>query len=141
MANEIKSINGRKVCDEKAREDIASIVIPSKLSELTNDSGFITADDIPSSSEVPATDAEIEEIYNQYKDTCAGYESFIVGYTQTVSCDQYIYVYVASTTNATTGDYVENTFVLSKEDGTFKVDGKTDGAKAYLQQAPTKMAQ
>ena len=32
-------------------------------------------------------------------------------------------------------------FVLSKEDGTFKVDGKTDGAKAYLQQAPTKMAQ
>ena len=40
-----------------------------------------------------------------------------------------------------TGDYVENTFVLSKEDGTFKVDGKTDGAKAYLQQAPTKMAQ
>ena len=87
------------------------------------------------------TDAEIEEIYNQYKDTCAGYESFIVGYTQTVSCDQYIYVYIASTTNATTGDYVENTFVLSKEDGTFKVDGKTDGAKAYLQQAPTKMAQ
>ena len=65
MANEIKSINGRKVCDEKAREDIASIVIPSKLSELTNDSGFITADDIPSSSsEVPATDAEIEEMLN-----------------------------------------------------------------------------
>ena len=87
------------------------------------------------------TDAEIEEIYNQYKDTCAGYESFIVGYTQTVSCDQYIYVYIASTINATTNDYVENTFVLSKEDGTFKVDGKTDGAKAYLQQAPTKMAQ
>ena len=85
MANEIKSINGRKVCDEKAREDIASIVIPSKLSELTNDSGFltaddinvptktseltndsgfITADDIPSSSEIPATDAEIEEMLN-----------------------------------------------------------------------------
>ena len=84
---------------------------------------------------------EIEEIYNQYKDTCAGYESFIVGYTQTVSCDQYIYVYIASTINTTTSDYVENTFVLSKEDGTFKVDGKTDGAKAYLQQAPTKMAQ
>ena len=64
MANEIKSINGRKVCDEKAREYIASIVIPSKLSELTNDSGFITADDIPSSSEIPATDAEIEEMLN-----------------------------------------------------------------------------
>ena len=64
MANEIKSINGRKVCDEKAREDIASIVIPSKLSELTNDSGFITADDIPSSSEIPATDEEIEEMLN-----------------------------------------------------------------------------
>ena len=63
MANEIKSINGRKVCDEKAREDIASIVIPSKLSELTNDSGFITADDIPS-SENPATDTEIEEMLN-----------------------------------------------------------------------------
>ena len=63
MANEIKSINGRKVCDEKAREDIASIVIPSKLSELTNDSGFLTADDIPS-SEIPATDAEIEEMLN-----------------------------------------------------------------------------
>ena len=47
MANEIKSINGRKVCDEKAREDIASIAIPSKLSELTNDSGFITNSDIP----------------------------------------------------------------------------------------------
>ncbi len=62
------------------------------------------------------TDAEIEEIYNQYKDTCAGYESFIVGYTQTVSCDQYIYVYIASTINTTTSDYVENTFVLSKED-------------------------
>lgn len=64
MANEIKSINGRKVCDEKARGDIANIVIPSKLSELTNDSGFITANDIPSSSEVPATDAEIEEMLN-----------------------------------------------------------------------------
>lgn len=85
MANEIKSINGRKVCDEKAREDIASIVIPTnvseltndagfitaldvnvptKTSELTNDSGFITADDIPSSSEIPATDAEIEEMLN-----------------------------------------------------------------------------
>ena len=62
MANEIKSINGRKVCDEKARGDIASIVIPSKLSELTNDSGFITANDIP--SETPATDAEIEEMLN-----------------------------------------------------------------------------
>lgn len=63
MANEIKSVNGRKVCDEKARGDIASIVIPSKLSELTNDSGFITAADIPS-SETPATDAEIEEMLN-----------------------------------------------------------------------------
>lgn len=83
MANEIKSINGRKVCDEKAREDIASIAIPTNVSELTNDSGFITnsdiptnvseltndagfitADDIPSSSEIPATDAEIEEMLN-----------------------------------------------------------------------------
>lgn len=86
------------------------------------------------------TEDEIQEIYNQYKDTCAAYETFIPGYTNTVSCDKYIYVYIAATTNATTGDYVENTFVLTEENGTFKVDGKTDGAKAYLQQAPSKIA-
>ena len=57
MANEIKSINGRKVCDEKAREDIASIVIPSKLSELTNDSGFITNSDIPTNVSELTNDA------------------------------------------------------------------------------------
>ena len=40
--NEIKDINGYKLCDEKAREDIVNIVI----------------------SETPATDAEIEEMLN-----------------------------------------------------------------------------
>ena len=38
--------------------------VPTKTSDLTNDSGFITANDIPSSSEIPATDAEIEEMLN-----------------------------------------------------------------------------
>lgn len=40
--NEIKDINGYKLCDEKARQDIADIVVPTKTSELTNDSNFIT---------------------------------------------------------------------------------------------------
>ena len=57
MANEIKSINGRKVCDEKAREDIASIVIPTNVSELTNDSGFITNSDIPTNVSELTNDA------------------------------------------------------------------------------------
>lgn len=86
------------------------------------------------------TEDEIQEIYNQYKDTCSAFATFIPGYTNTVSCDKYIYVYIAATTNADTGDYVENTFVLTEENGAFKVDGKTDGAKAYLQQAPSKIA-
>ena len=40
--NEIKSINGRKLHDEKARQDIANISVPTKTSELTNDSSFAT---------------------------------------------------------------------------------------------------
>lgn len=83
------------------------------------------------------TDAEIKKIFNENKDTCATYQAFIPGYTTTVSCDKYIYVYIAATTNMETGDYVENTFVLSSDNGAFKLDMKSDGAKDWLLKAPT----
>ena len=35
--NELKSINGRNVCDQTARDNI-----PTKTSQLTNDSNFVT---------------------------------------------------------------------------------------------------
>ena len=39
---EIKSINGRTICDTEARNSIENLDIPTKTSELTNDSGFLT---------------------------------------------------------------------------------------------------
>ena len=44
---EIKSINGRTLCDTTARENYEKLDIPTKTSQLNNDSGFITLDDIP----------------------------------------------------------------------------------------------
>ncbi|MBQ9674135.1 MAG: zinc ribbon domain-containing protein [Ruminococcus sp.] len=75
---------------------------------------------------------DIKKYYDEYQAECAGYSSFVVGYTHTVSCGEFTYVYIAATTNLETGDYVENTFVLSA-DG--KLD-QSDGAKAWLAQAP-----
>jgi hypothetical protein len=84
------------------------------------------------------TEEEIKNIYDQYQSTCSSYGTFIVGITQTVSCDKYIYVYIAATTDLDTGDYVENTFVLGTDGSAFKLD-KSDGASAWLNQAPTKL--
>jgi hypothetical protein len=85
------------------------------------------------------TDEEIKNIYDQYQSTCASYSTFITGITQTVSCDKYIYVYIAATTDLDTYDYVENTFVLGTDGSAFKLD-KSDGATAWLNQAPTKLS-
>ncbi|MGN0476435.1 MAG: hypothetical protein ACI4HM_03755 [Ruminococcus sp.] len=86
------------------------------------------------------TNAEIKAIYDENQATCSAYTEFIPGYTQTVSCEKYIYVYIAATTDSTTGDYVENTFVLSSDGGAFKLDDKSDGAKDWLSKAPTKIS-
>lgn len=86
------------------------------------------------------TDAEIKEIYDANQATCASYTEFIPGYTNTVSCEKYIYVYIAATTDSVTGDYVENTFVLSSDGGAFKLDNKSDGAKDWLSKAPSKIS-
>ncbi|MGN0459635.1 MAG: hypothetical protein ACI4HL_01835 [Ruminococcus sp.] len=86
------------------------------------------------------TDAEIKAIYDENQATCASYTEFIPGYTQTVSCEKYIYVYIAATTDTTTGDYVENTFVLSSDGGAFKLDDKSDGGADWLSKAPTKIS-
>ena len=40
--NEIKSINGRNVCDQTARDTVNNITVPTKTSDLTNDNGFAT---------------------------------------------------------------------------------------------------
>ena len=40
--NEIKSINGRNVCDQTARDAVNNITVPTKTSDLTNDNGFAT---------------------------------------------------------------------------------------------------
>lgn len=85
------------------------------------------------------TDAEIQEIYNNNHAVAAGLAEFIPGYTQTISCEKYIYVYIAATTNSSTGDYVENTFVLSSDGGAFKLD-KSQAATEWLAKAPTKLS-
>ncbi len=85
------------------------------------------------------TDAEIQEIYNNNHAVAAGLAEFIPGYTQTISCEKYIYVYIAATTNSSTGDYVENTFVLSSDGGAFKLD-KSQAATEWLTKAPTKLS-
>ncbi|MDD6645779.1 MAG: hypothetical protein PUE67_06960 [Oscillospiraceae bacterium] len=86
------------------------------------------------------TDDEIKAIYDQNQATCASYTAFIPGYTQTVSCEKYIYVYIAATTDLTTGNYVENTFVLSSDGGAFKLDDKSSGGADWLVKAPTKLS-
>ena len=86
------------------------------------------------------TDDEIKAIYDQNQATCASYTAFVPGYTQTVSCEKYIYVYIAATTDLTTGDYVENTFVLSSDGGAFKLDDKSSGGADWLAKAPTKIS-
>ena len=86
------------------------------------------------------TDDEIKAIYDQNQATCASYTAFIPGYTQTVSCEKYIYVYIAATTDLTTGNYVENTFVLSSDGGAFKLDDKSSGGADWLAKAPTKIS-
>ena len=40
--NEIKSINGRNVCDQTARDAVNNITVPTKTSDLTNDNGYAT---------------------------------------------------------------------------------------------------
>ena len=86
------------------------------------------------------TDDEIKAIYDQNQATCASYTVFIPGYTMTVSCEKYIYVYIAATTDLTTGNYVENTFVLSSDGGAFKLDDKSSGGADWLAKAPTKIS-
>lgn len=84
------------------------------------------------------SEEEIQSLYDQYHNQCAEYSTFIPGITNTVSCDKYIYAYVAATTNIETSDYVENTFVLSSDNGAFKLD-KSDGANAFMAEAPNKI--
>jgi len=85
MSNYIKSLNGYLFKDEEARNavaalegaipskvsdlnndsgfitanDIPEVAVPTKTSELTNDSGFITADDIPAAAEVPTKTSDL----------------------------------------------------------------------------------
>ena len=40
--SEMKTLNGYEVVDAKARADIKGITVPTKTSDLTNDSGFLT---------------------------------------------------------------------------------------------------
>ena len=40
---EMKTLNGYEIVDAKAREDISKITVPTKTSQLTNNSGFITS--------------------------------------------------------------------------------------------------
>ena len=39
---EMKTLNGYEIVDEKARSDIKGIAVPTKTSQLTNDSGYLT---------------------------------------------------------------------------------------------------
>lgn len=85
------------------------------------------------------SETEIKKIYDDNQTICSQYSTFIPGITTTVSCDKFIYVYIAATTNLETNDYVEHTFVLSSDNGAFKLD-KSDAAAAWLSQAPTKLS-
>ncbi len=68
-------------------------------------------------------DSEIKAIMDEWQPKCSAYSSFVVGYTHTVSCSDYTYVYIAATINLETQEYVENTFVLTS-------DGKLDQSEA-----------
>ncbi|MCH5202431.1 MAG: zinc ribbon domain-containing protein [Oscillospiraceae bacterium] len=106
----------------------------SNLEKACADGDFDTFKTYFSSS---YTEEEIRGFFDQYSATAATYTDFIPGYTNTVSCDKYIYVYIAATTNVTTGDYVENTFVLTSEGGAFKLDNKSVYCKEWMTKAPT----
>ena len=72
--NEIKSINGRNVCDQTARDAVNNINIPTKTSDLTNDSGYATETYVASkiaeaqlgggTTDDVATDQEVSEALN-----------------------------------------------------------------------------
>ena len=73
--NEIKSINGRNVCDQTARDAVNNITVPTKTSDLTNDNGFATETYVTSKIDDTTTatnktwssskiDSQIKEIAN-----------------------------------------------------------------------------
>lgn len=43
---EMKTLNGYEVVDAKARQDIATISVPTKISELENDKSYQTAEQV-----------------------------------------------------------------------------------------------
>ena len=74
--NEIKSINGRNVCDQTARDTVNNITVPTKTSDLTNDNGFATETYVTSKIDDTTTatnktwssskiDSQIKDIVNQ----------------------------------------------------------------------------
>lgn len=46
MSKTMKTLNGYEVVDAQAREQLNNLVIPTKTSELTNDSNYATKSDI-----------------------------------------------------------------------------------------------
>lgn len=64
---EMKTLNGYEVVDAKAREDIANIKLPTNVSELNNDAGYLTEhqdlSDYAKKSDVPSLDGYATESY------------------------------------------------------------------------------
>ena len=71
---EMKTLNGYEIVDAKAREDISKIsipTVPTKTSQLTNDSGFITS--------IPSTYVTETELTNKGYQTAAQVNTLIKG--------------------------------------------------------------
>lgn len=69
---EMKTLNGYEIVDAKAREDISKIsipTVPTKTSQLTNDSGFITS--------IPSTYVTETELTNKGYQTAAQVNTLI----------------------------------------------------------------
>ena len=115
------AITSKEYVDEHVKNQVSTLAtkaeVPTKVSDLTNDSGFITAFDIPSAPNVPTKVSEFENDAKYVTETAMGTELSSYAKTATVNTELAKKANASDLANYATTS-VMNTALAAKADST-----------------------
>lgn len=144
------AITSKEYVDEHVKKQVSTLAtkaeVPTKVSDLTNDSGFITAFDIPSAPNVPTKVSEFENDAKYVTETAMGTELSSYAKTATVNTElakkanasdlaNYATTSVMNTALAAKADSTALNSLATKTELTNSLSGKQDTLTAAQQNA------
>lgn len=134
----MKTLNGFEIVDAKAREDIGNIVVPTKVSELENDEGYLTEhqslDDYVTKTELEGKGYLTEhQSLDEYvtRDELTGEVDKIATPTITPEKDHYEEVLVGSVDALMCVDLANGTYIIGDSANAINYKG-WDGTSCWL---------